>query len=179
MKEYFDLLLSFITIGVMTFGGGYAMLPMLTREIVDKHHWATQDELLDYFAIGQCTPGVIAVNTATFIGYRRKGVPGAIVATAGVVLPSFAIILIIASFLTNFMHIAWIAHAFAGIRIAVCALIASTVWQLAKRSANTWFKAAIAVVAFVLVAIVNLSPVYVTIAFAVFGALYYGRKVKA
>lgn len=179
MKEYFDLLLSFMTIGVMTFGGGYAMLPMLTREIVDKHHWATQDELLDYFAIGQCTPGVIAVNTATFIGYRRKGIPGAIVATAGVVLPSFAIILIIASFLTNFMHIAWIAHAFAGIRIAVCALIASTVWQLAKRSADTWFKVLIAVVAFVLVAIVNLSPVYVTIAFAVFGVLYYGRKVKA
>ena len=82
MKEYFDLLLSFITIGVMTFGGGYAMLPMLTREIVDKHHWATQDELLDYFAIGQCTPGVIAVNTATFIGQKRRGILGGIVARA-------------------------------------------------------------------------------------------------
>ena len=179
MNIYLDLFLTFAKIGVCTFGGGYAMLPILQRELVEKRGWATEEELSDYFAIGQCTPGVIAVNTATFIGYRRKGVPGAIVATAGVVLPSFAIILIIASFLTNFMHIAWIAHAFAGIRIAVCALIASTVWQLAKRSANTWFKAAIAVVAFVLVAIVNLSPVYVTIAFAVFGALYYGRKVKA
>lgn len=178
MKMLWDLFVSFVLIGTMTFGGGYAMLPMLTREIVDKHGWATHEELLDYFAIGQCTPGVIAVNTATFIGYRRKGALGAAVATIGVALPSLIIIVIIASFLNNFMHIAWIAHAFAGVRIAVCALIASTVWGLCKRNANTWLKAGIAVIAFVSVAIVGLSPIYVTVAFAVFGALYYGGRAR-
>ncbi len=175
MKEYFDLFFSFMLVGVMTFGGGYAMLPMLTREIVEKHRWATQEELLDYFAIGQCTPGVIAVNTATFIGYRRRGVPGATVATLGVVLPSLVIIVAIAMFLSNFMDIEWIAHAFAGIRIAVCALIASTVLKLFKASANSWLKAGIAVVSFLCVALIGLSPIYVTVIFAVFGAFFYGR----
>ena len=179
MNELRDLLISFMLIGSMTFGGGYAMLPMLTREIVEKHHWATQEELLDYFAIGQCTPGVIAVNTATFIGYRRKGALGAAVATLGVVLPSFLIIVIIATFLNNFMDIVWIQHAFAGIRIAVCALIASTVKTLFIQSTTGWVKIVIAVVAFSAVVFAGLSPIYATVAFAVFGAVFYGRKAKA
>ncbi len=176
MKELFDLFYSFMLIGVFTFGGGFAMLPMLTREIVDKHHWATDEELLDYFAIGQCTPGVIAVNTATFIGYRRHGALGAAVATLGVVLPSFIIIVLIATFLSNFMQIAWISNAFAGIRIAVCALIVSTVLKLFKTNANTWQKALIAILAFVCVALLRLSPIYVTLAFLVFGAFFFGRR---
>ena len=176
MKELFDLFYSFILIGVLTFGGGFAMLPMLTREIVDKHHWATEEELLDYFAIGQCTPGVIAVNTATFIGYRRRGALGAAVATLGVVLPSFFIIVVIAAFLSNFMQITWIAHAFAGIRIAVCALIVSTVFKLLKTNAKTLLKALIAALSFVCVALLQLSPIYVTLAFLVFGAFFFGRR---
>lgn len=179
MLAYWELFRSFFLIGLLTFGGGYAMLPMLTKEIVEKHKWATDEELLDYFAIGQCTPGVIAVNTATFIGYRRKGVLGAACATFGVVTPSLIIITAIAAFLSNFMEIEWLAHAFAGIRIAVCALIASSVWKLCKTNINSWLKAGVAVVAFVTVAILKLSPIYVTIAFAVFGALYYGRRAKA
>ena len=179
MKELFDLFLSFSLIGTFTFGGGFAMLPMLTREIVDKHHWATDEELLDYFAIGQCTPGVIAVNTATFIGYRRHGALGAAIATLGVVLPSFFIIVFVAAFLSNFMQIAWIAHAFAGIRIAVCALIVSTVLKLFKTNANTWPKVLIAVLAFVCVALLSLSPIYVTLAFLVFGAFFFGRRRSA
>ncbi|MCE5343804.1 MAG: chromate transporter [Eubacteriales bacterium] len=176
MKEYLDLFVSFMLIGTMTFGGGYAMLPMLTREVVDKHHWATKEQLLDYFAIGQCTPGVIAVNTATFIGYRRRGAMGAAIATLGVVLPSLVIIVVIAMFLSNFMEIEWIAHAFAGVRIAVCALIAVTVVKLFRQSADTRLKVCIAAVAFTSVALIGLSPIYVTIAFAVFGALFYGRR---
>ena len=97
MNPYLDLFLTFAQIGVCTFGGGYAMLPILQREVVEKRGWATEDELMDYYAIGQCTPGVIAVNTSTFIGYRLRGVPGAITATAGMVFPSLVIITIIAN----------------------------------------------------------------------------------
>lgn len=168
-----------MSVGVMTFGGGYAMLPILTREVVEKRQWISQDEMIDYFSIGQCTPGIIAVNTATFIGYRRRGILGAAVATTGVVLPSVVIIVVIAVFLNSFMHLAWIQHAFAGIRIAVCALIASTVLKLVKRNANTWIKLAIAAIAFVCVALIGISPIYVTIAFAVFGAFFYGRGQNA
>ncbi len=179
MKELFDLFYSFAMIGSLTFGGGYAMLPMFIREIVDKRNWATYDEMLDYYALAQCTPGVLAVNTATFVGYRRKGWLGAAVATLGVVLPSLVIIVVIAIFLSNFMEIEWIGHAFSGIRIAVCALIASTVVRLVHRSADTWLKGVIAVLSFVCVAFLNLSPVYATVAFAAFGALYYGRRRAA
>ena len=179
MRELWNLFQSFVLIGSLTFGGGYAMLPMLTKEIVEKHKWATEEELLDYFAIGQCTPGVIAVNTATIIGYRRKGVIGAAFATLGVVLPSLLLITLIAAFLKNFMDIVWIAHAFAGIRIAVCALIAATVWKLIRTNLTSGLKIGIAIVSFVTVALLQLSPLYVTVAFAVLGAVYYGRKEKA
>ena len=123
LNPYLDLFLTFAQIGVCTFGGGYAMLPILQREVVEKRGWATEDELMDYYAIGQCTPGVIAVNTSTFIGYRLRGVPGAITATAGMVFPSLVIITIIAAFIQQFAHLAVVQHAFAGIRIAVCALV--------------------------------------------------------
>ena len=105
MKELADLFLSFCRIGGFTFGGGYAMLPMIQKEIVEQRKWATEEEVMDYFAIGQCTPGVIAVNTATFIGYKRKGILGGIAATAGVVFPSIIIVTIIAAFLNNFAEI--------------------------------------------------------------------------
>jgi chromate transporter len=179
VRELIELFVSFMYVGLMTFGGGYAMLPMLTREIVEKRHWATEEEMLDYFAISQCTPGVIAVNTATFVGYRRRKALGAALATFGVVLPSLVIILLIAIFLSNFMEIGWIAHAFAGIRIAVCALIISTVVKLFKNNAGTWLKAFIAAVAFICVAILSLSPIYVVVAFFTIGALFFGRRRNA
>ena len=102
IKELFALVVSFFKIGIMTFGGGYAMLPMLQRELVENRKWVTEEEILNYFAIGQCTPGVIAVNTATFVGYKRCKIPGAIFATIGVVLPSMIIITIIAAVLSTF-----------------------------------------------------------------------------
>ena len=96
MKELLDMFLTFARIGGFTFGGGYAMLPMLQKEVVNGRHWATDEELMDYYAIGQCTPGIIAVNTATFVGYKNRGIPGAIAATLGVIAPSLVIIMIIA-----------------------------------------------------------------------------------
>ena len=102
MKKLWDMFLTFARIGGLTFGGGYAMLPMLQREVVEKQGWATEEELADYYAIGQCTPGIIAVNTATFVGYRQAGIIGGIFATLGVIFPSVVIITVIAAFLTNF-----------------------------------------------------------------------------
>ena len=116
MSEYVELFLTFAQVGVCTFGGGYAMLPILQREVVEKKGWVTAEELADYFAIGQCTPGVIAVNTATFVGAKRKGSLGGVVATLGMVFPSIVIITLIAAFLRNFAHMPNLGHAFAGVR---------------------------------------------------------------
>lgn len=132
MNIYLDLFLTFAKVGVCTFGGGYAMLPILQREVVEKKKWATDEELTDYFAIGQCTPGIIAVNTATFIGHKYKGIFGGILATLGVVFPSLIIITIIAAFLQNFASYPVVAHALAGINAAVVALIAVSVFKLGK-----------------------------------------------
>ena len=148
------------------------MLPMLRREIVNRYGWATDEELLDYFAIGQCTPGVIAVNTATFIGRKIGGFWGAIVATAGVVLPSFLIILVIAAILQNVMHLEIVQHAFAGIRIGVTALITYTVCTLVKKSIPDAIGAGIALVAFVLVAFLNVSPIILVVAAGLLGILF-------
>ena len=132
MNLYLDLFLTFSKVGVCTFGGGYAMLPILQREIVEKRNWTTEGELSDYFAIGQCTPGVIAVNTATFVGQKLKGNFGGLIATLGVVFPSIVIITFIAAFLQNFTHIPAVNHAFAGVRARVVALILVSVLKLAK-----------------------------------------------
>ena len=132
MNLYLDLFLTFAKVGVCTFGGGYAMLPILQREVVENKGWATEEELTDYFAIGQCTPGVIAVNTATFIGYKYKGIIGGILTTLGVVFPSLIIITLIASFLSNFAHIPTVQHALAGVNACVVALITSSVIKLGK-----------------------------------------------
>ncbi|MGI6117455.1 MAG: chromate transporter [Bilifractor sp.] len=128
------MFLVFAKIGVTTFGGGYAMLPILQDEVVKKHGWATDEELMDYYAIGQCTPGIIAVNTATFIGYRYAGILGGVLTTVGVVLPSIIIITVIAAFITNFASLPVVIHAFNGIRACVCVLIFDSVVKLGKKS---------------------------------------------
>lgn len=138
MKKYLELFLSFAKIGVCTFGGGYAMLPVMERELVDKKGWTTVDQLADYYAVGQCTPGVIAVNTATFVGSSRAGVLGGVVATLGIVFPSIVIILLIAAFLSNFMHLQWVIHAFNGVRAGVVALILTSVLKLLKGAVKDW-----------------------------------------
>lgn len=134
MKELFSLYAAFAKIGAVTFGGGYAMLPIIQRDIVEKRGWVTKEEIADYYAIGQCTPGIIAINTATFVGYKRKGTLGGIIATLGFVTPALIIITIIAAVLSNFAHLAVVKNAFAGIRVCVCILILNAVINLWKNS---------------------------------------------
>lgn len=172
MKELFDLFWTFCKIGALTFGGGYAMLPIIQREIVENKKWSTDKEILDYYAVGQCTPGVIAVNTATFIGYKLRGITGGIIATIGVVFPSLIIILTIASFLQNFADMAIVQSAFAGIRVAVVALIITTVIKLLKSSIKDYLGIIIAILAFIISAFLGLSPVYVVIAAGLTGFIF-------
>lgn len=134
MKLLLQMFLTFAKVGVMTFGGGYAMLPILQREVVDNKGWATEEELMDYFAIGQCTPGVIAVNTATFIGQKLTGFWGAVFATLGVVFPSLVIISLLAGVIEAFSHLVWVQNAFGGIRVCVCVLITNAVLKLFKKA---------------------------------------------
>lgn len=176
MKELFDLFWTFCKIGALTFGGGYAMLPLIQREIVENKKWSTEKEILDYYAVGQCTPGVIAVNTATFIGYKLRGIIGGIVATLGVIFPSIVIILIIATFLQNFADLAIVQSAFAGIRVAVVTLIITTVVKLIKSSIKDYLGVIIAIIAFVISAFIGLSPVYVVIAAALTGFISKGLR---
>jgi len=165
----FRLFLAFARVGALTFGGGYAMLPMLQKEIVEKNKWATEEELMDYFAIGQCTPGVIAVNTATFIGRSVGGTLGAAIATAGVVFPSFVIITLIAAVLSNFAHIPEVKYAFAGIRVCVCVLIFNAVVKLFKKAVPDFFAGLIFLLVFLAAVIFDLSPMIIVPAAAVLG----------
>ena len=171
MKKYIDLFLAFAKIGVMTFGGGYAMLPMLERELIDNRGWTTNEELMDYFAVAQCTPGVIAVNTSTFIGCKTHGILGGIAATAGMITPSLIIITIIAAFIQQFAHLAVVQHAFAGIRIAVCALVLQSVWKMAKKGVVDVPTSVILLVTFAAVAFFGVSPVVMVVIAAAAGII--------
>ena len=165
MKELLDMFFTFARIGGLTFGGGYAMLPMLQKEVVEKRGWATEDELMDYYAVGQCTPGVIAVNTATFIGSKQKGILGSIFATAGVISPSIVIIGIIAAFIRNFAELAAVKNAFAGIRVCVCVLIFNAVAKLYKKAVIDLPTTVIFVLVFLGSILFDVSPaVYVVLA---------------
>ncbi|MGN0452844.1 MAG: chromate transporter [Ruminococcus sp.] len=179
MKMLIELFLTFAKIGVMTFGGGYAMLPILQREVVEKKKWSTEEELMDYFAIGQCTPGVIAVNTATFVGYKKKGLLGGIVATIGVTFPSFLIISLLASVIEAFSDIKWVQHAFGGIRVCVCVLIINAVVKLFKKAVVD-YKTLIIFIAVTLAAtFLKISPVIYVLAAGAIGivlGLIEGRK---
>lgn len=159
MKELIELYWVFCKMGAVCFGGGYAMLPIIQAEIVDKRGWATTEEIMDYYAIGQCTPGVIAVNTSTFIGNKKKGIPGAIAATAGFVTPSVIIIMIISSLLQNFSHITYVERAFSGIRICVAVLIINATVKLWKSAVKDKVGLAICLIVFAFSAFTSLSPV--------------------
>ena len=171
MKELLELFWAFCRIGGLTFGGGYAMLPMLQAEVVDKYKWATEEELLDYYAVGQATPGIIAVNTATFIGYKNKGIIGALFATAGVVFPSLVIIMIIAGLIKNFSDIQVVQNAFSGVRIVVCVLILNAVIKLWKNSVKGKLGIIIFILSFVEVALLRISPIYIVIISSIVGLL--------
>ena len=170
MKELISLFVSFFKIGIMTFGGGYAMLPMLERELVDKKQYVTMDEIMDYYAVGQCTPGVIAVNVATFIGYKRKGIIGGIFATLGVVFPSIIIITLLASVLSFVAGHEIVKHAFAGISVVVCALITQAIFKLSKSGIKDIMTAVIAAAALIL-SYFGISPIIIIVLAGVIGVL--------
>lgn len=185
MPLLLDLFCAFFRIGLFTFGGGYAMLPLLQREIVEKKHWATEEELLDYFAVGQCTPGIIAVNTATFVGFKEKKLSGTIFATLGIVSPSLVIITVIAALLSNFAHIAAVQNAFAGIRVAVCVLILNSIVKLWKKSVVDKLTLGVFIAVFLgSVLLSHVSPVMFIVGAAVLGIvvrvwLRTGKEGKA
>ena len=165
MKLLIDLFFTFSRVGLLTFGGGYAMLPILQKEVVETKKWATEEEMIDYFAIGQTTPGIIAVNTATFVGHKQHGVLGGIVATLGLVFPSYIIITIIAMFMRNFSDSVILQNAFAGIRVSVYVLILSAVLELWKSSVVDKIGLLIFLFVFTLSIFTNWSPaVFVVLA---------------
>lgn len=162
---------TFFRIGILIFGGGLTMLPMLKHEVVEKHGWCSEEQLLDVYAIGQCTPGIIAVNTATYIGYLKGGIPGAIWATAGMVSPSLIIITIVAAFLRQYMSNVWIQHALMGVRGIVCALMFNTVLNLAKKSLVHPISYVLCAIAFAFAMFTKLPTVLIVLAAAVTGNL--------
>lgn len=169
MKDLLTLTMLFAKMGAVTFGGGYAMLPILQRELVDNRSWVTEEELLDYYAIGQSTPGIIAVNTATFIGYKRKGIAGAIFATIGLLIPSIFIITIISAFLENFMDNIYVTYAFNGIRACVFILVLDAVLKLGKKSLSGLFSVSVFIVVLLLSLFTKVSPAILIFAAGVLG----------
>ena len=177
-KQLWVLFWTFAKMGVMTFGGGMAMLPILQREVVDSKGWATEEELTDYYAIGQCTPGIIAVNTATFIGQKRGGVSGGIAATLGLVFPSVVIISILAGLISNFADLAWVKNAFAGIQVCVCVLIFNAVMKLLKKSVVDKRTAVIFALVLLGGLFLKLSPVWFVVGAALAGIVLKNLEVR-
>ena len=176
MKEDFELYWAFFRIGGLTFGGGLSMLPMLKYELVEKKNWVSEEQLLDCYAVGQCTPGIIAVNTATYVGYLKKGLAGAIWGTAGMISPSILIITVLCSFLNNFIDNVWVQHALMGIRGVVCALMLNTVISLVKKSLVSPLCVVIGMIAMALAMFTDIPTVLIVVVAAVTGILY--EKVR-
>lgn len=178
MSELFEIFITAFRVGIMTFGGGYAMLPILQREVVDSRKWATEEEILDYYAIGQCLPGIIMVNTMIFIGSKRKGKLGGIVAALGTVCPALIIITVIAALLTNFADNVYVKKAFAGIRVCVCVLIVNAVLRLWKNSVVDKKGLVIFALIAVLSVLTHITPVIFVIAAALLGIVIKTLEVK-
>ncbi|MBR5942708.1 MAG: chromate transporter [Clostridia bacterium] len=169
MKELLTLFLTFAKIGATTFGGGYAMLPMFQRELADKRGWITEEEIFDYYAISACTPGVIAVNVATLTGYKLRGVLGALFATLGVISPSIVIITLVAALLAGFAGNEYVIHALAGVRVAVCALVAVYIAKMIKKGVRDLITLGIFAAALAIAVFLPVSPVYIVAGAAVLG----------
>ncbi len=169
LKSLWDLFSVFFKIGLCTFGGGIAMLPILERELSEKRGWTTSNELLDYFALGQATPGIIAVNVATFVGYKRAGIAGGVIATLGMVFPSIVIITVIAKFISNFSEIVWVQKALRGINVAVAAILTMAVYNFSKKAVKSVFGFILLLIAFALIFFFNVNTVWVIFGSALLG----------
>ena len=181
LKRCWVLFVTFFKIGAFTFGGGYAMIPLIQKEVVESKKWITDEDILDIFAIAESTPGPIAINSATFIGYKIAGVLGAMAATLGVVLPSFVIILTISFVLKEFAHLKPVVYAFNGIRAGVLALIVKAFWSMYKSCPKNIFSYIIAAAIFILAGFLKINALYCLLGAAVLGIVYtllLGRKVK-
>ncbi|MDR1143384.1 MAG: chromate transporter [Spirochaetaceae bacterium] len=178
MAEWIDLIWTFIKIGASTFGGGYAMVPVLERELIRGKGWITMDEVMDYYTIAQVTPGIIAVNISTFVGWKRKGWRGGILATAGFILPGVILMTAVSLFISRFAEYPAVQHAFAGIRIAVGALILDTIRKLVKGFYRNAPSTAVFIIAFGVSVLAGVSPVYVIIAAGLLGWLLYRFRRK-
>ena len=180
-KTLWQVFATFFKIGAFTFGGGYAMIPLIQRETVDNHKWVTEDDILEIIAIAESTPGPIAINSATFVGYRTCGVLGSVAATLGVVLPSFVLILAISVVLRQFQALKAVQYAFHGIRAGVMALLCKALWGMYKKNKKNWASYTVMAGSFLLTAIVNVSVLPVLAGCAVFGlvtAKMMERKVE-
>lgn len=173
------LFLTFARIGGLTFGGGYAMMPMIQKEVVEKNQWATDKEVMDYYALGQCAPGIIATNTAAFIGYSVRGVPGALAAVTGAAFPSFVIIVIISGFIQNFASNQLVQSAFAGIRVAVVVLVIQAIVKLWKSGIKDFMGIILFGAAFVASFILQVSPIMIVVGAIVLGVLLGRKGAKA
>lgn len=171
MSILFELFFSFFKIGLFTFGGGYAMIPLLQAELVVRKKWISEEEIMDYYSIGQCTPGIIAVNVSTFIGYKLKGFIGAVFAVLGIVAPSFIVIIILANMLDAYMENQYVIHAFSGVRIVVIALIFDTIFSMWKKSIFDYTTALIFFCSLGLLLCFSLSPMWIVICAASVGLL--------
>lgn len=166
------LFITFFKIGLFTFGGGYAMIPLIEYETVERHRWIKSEDILDIFAIAEATPGVIAINTATFVGYKVAGFWGSLLATLGVVIPSFTIISVIALFFQEFQSLEWVGYAFKGIRAGVIVLILGAVVKMGKKGEYTPLTVMILMLAFCLASFTDISVIYLLLGGAVSGLLY-------
>jgi len=170
------LFLLFLRVSAVTIGGGYVMFPLLKREVVDGKGWISDEEMVDYYALGQSIPGIIAMNTSTLIGYRKRGVPGAIAAAAGMAVPSLVVIMLIAAFLVPYFDHPWVQKAFAGIRAAVVALIVMAVFEVAKKSVNSVSRIVIAAGSFLAITGLNAHPVLMIVAGGLLGFLLFRKE---
>ncbi len=176
MKTFWALYVSFLKIGALMFGSGYTMLPLLTREIVEYRAWITQDELMDVFALSQSVPGVIAVNTAAFIGQKRGGWGGAAAAVLGVITAPIIAILLVSTVLMQFWNNPVMISAFNGVRVAVAAVITSAVISLIRSNVKNWIGIALCIAGFVIIALLHLSPVFVVLLAVVVGLVLWGIR---
>ncbi|MBQ7768652.1 MAG: chromate transporter [Oscillospiraceae bacterium] len=168
-KTAWQVFATFFKIGAFTFGGGYAMIPLIQRETVDNHKWVTEDDILEIIAIAESTPGPIAINSATFVGYRTCGVLGSAAATLGVVLPSFVIIFAISFVLRQFQELKAVQYAFQGIRAGVMALLCKALWGMYKKNKGSWVSYVVMAGSFLLTAVLDVSVLPVLAGCAVFG----------
>ena len=182
LKELLELYLAFVKIGAFTFGGGLAMMPIMQRELIEKRGWLTEEELIDYFAIGQSTPGIIAVNVATFVGYKRLGWFGGIIGTLGVVTPSWVIIMLLAGAISSVDKYPLAQKALKGINVAVAALLTSVIVKFSKKTIKNIWNAFFMLLAFVLIYFLKVQSVWIIIASLITGSLltlYRQKKVRA